>query len=760
MDASPHDVAPSPLPASSTAAWIVAAFGLLAVLLIVNRPVLQGTAIPPWDADQYSVSTYILRADFARAGRLVLWDPWSDGGAPTYIVPDDGMFSPPHLLFALIAGGTVWGYCAFWLAAWYAGGLGVLLLGRYLNTPAWGAFCVALGFLLCGFYTGQAQHIAFVFSFSALPFAIWRLDASLGERRWLPALEAGVLWGMGGLGGTPTMAIMSGCFLFCWALGRALTRPLPPPTRGAETTLPAQVEALRGRLLRAFKALAIILVAGVLVMAPAYLAYMYESRGYTDRAAALGKDVVCLENAYHPQALSTLASPFIAAVKHLNSFWSYTDVTMVSVYMGAIIPVLALSALLLNWRSRWNWWLVLLMLLGVGLAMSQSLPLRAWLYDVFPPSRFFRHSSTFRAYAMFCGAVLALQALAHLATLSPEKRSAAWRRIAIAALLVCGAAFYLYSRAMRMDHRGLDHTLAHRHFYVVWLGILGISAAAIFLARPRGPLVAAALVGLAIIDARWTAKLAEITLYSQDPSLISAWREITKQHDTTVQPKGLDREPRSPPWMDPTLCNKGVSLRMAVLRNYTPLKNRFHATPVAEVDALALGPQRFWFSNSAAELPLSDANYHAFVARAKELGTAPLLIHSPQAVLNMLPQGARDPLESEHLQKIAAAPPAQKLDTTLLKYALDELHFTVECPSDGWLLVTERWSRGWSATVNGAPAEVWGGNFVFRALPVKAGRNEVHFTYRPFGHPWLLLLSWGTIVATLAASVARRWNRR
>jgi hypothetical protein len=57
--------------------------------------------------------------------------------------------------------------------------------------------------------------------------------------------------------------------------------------------------------------------------------------------------------------------------------------------------------------------------------------------------------------------------------------------------------------------------------------------------------------------------------------------------------------------------------------------------------------------------------------------------------------------------------------------------------------------------VNGKPAELFGGDFIFRAVRVRAGHNAVEFSYRPAGWPELLLLSWGVLAAVLAVTVTR-----
>jgi uncharacterized membrane protein YfhO len=95
---------------------------------------------------------------------------------------------------------------------------------------------------------------------------------------------------------------------------------------------------------------------------------------------------------------------------------------------------------------------------------------------------------------------------------------------------------------------------------------------------------------------------------------------------------------------------------------------------------------------------------------------------------------------------------------TVKAYLPNELSFEATCAEKGWLLVTDRWSRAWAAIVNGKPAVVWGGNFVFRALEVEAGKNDVRFTYSAVGFPLLVILSWSVIFLTAACSL-HAWIR-
>jgi uncharacterized membrane protein YfhO len=107
------------------------------------------------------------------------------------------------------------------------------------------------------------------------------------------------------------------------------------------------------------------------------------------------------------------------------------------------------------------------------------------------------------------------------------------------------------------------------------------------------------------------------------------------------------------------------------------------------------------------------------------------------------------------LPAILRLPAAQHLPLKLLRYAPDELDFEITCPAAGWLLVTDRWSRGWHARINGSPAEVFGADFIFRALRASPGQNVVQMYYRPLGFPWLLIVSWG-LLAVIGANSLRR----
>ncbi len=111
-------------------------------------------------------------------------------------------------------------------------------------------------------------------------------------------------------------------------------------------------------------------------------------------------------------------------------------------------------------------------------------------------------------------------------------------------------------------------------------------------------------------------------------------------------------------------------------------------------------------------------------------------------------------------------PPGEPLlaPVTFLSYRAHEVRLRVDAPRDGWLVLSDTYYPGWSATVNGVSTSIQRANVSMRAIPLDAGPAEVVFRYRPdsFRHGLLLALAGALLLATLPleARVWRAWRRR
>src|SRR5205807_336844 len=92
----------------------------------------------------------------------------------------------------------------------------------------------------------------------------------------------------------------------------------------------------------------------------------------------------------------------------------------------------------------------------------------------------------------------------------------------------------------------------------------------------------------------------------------------------------------------------------------------------------------------------------------------------------------------------------------------DTEQWSVDTPRGGFLRISGRYDRGWSARVDGRPVPVWRADGVFRGVVVPNGRHAVTFRYRNRAEHvgrWLALVGLVGFVALLAGH-ALTWPAR
>ena len=736
------------LPERSIRPWVIFALVAAVVFLVANRLLVTGRAVGIWDADGQYFPRFVLVADHVRAGTFLRWDPWTDGGLPSFSEPQVGAFSPIVNALGLLFGGNPAGFLAYWLLHWALGGAGIFLLARHLRAPAWGACVVALGFLFSGVYTGHAQHTTFVAGFSWLPWIIWQLDLALDRKSLRHAAQAGAIWGVAALAGHPSVTILTACFAALWVLGKVLFR-----VDAQGRTSPPLGAAVR----HATMALGIMAAVGVLVLSPTYVGELLEGRGVHSRSEPLTR-VAAGHNELPPAAVVTLTSAYPARVKAFfpDVVWPWTNVSMVSVYSGVLIPLLALCALASHRRNRWLWWLLGIGVLALVAAMGESLPVRGWLYDWVYPTRFFRHSAVFRMFFVFPLAVLALHGSKVVDRAVRSEVGVSWSRLVVGASIVAAAAIagYEWFVATVPVTTGRAGPL----LVLFWLAPVAVGLVAL---KRRGarrwvPLM---LIVVASADALLTEQLSRLMIEGGEENA-RRWRALDARHERSLDltRAGLFRtESVCVPWSaDQCWANDQLITKVPSLRAYATFTNDFHYVmsrhPVLR--GSASGSDRMWFASVVATAPLTDTAFAAFVRRTDSLGAWPLVVHTRAEMLHAGSQR----LDAGRYPRIDSVPAAQRIAVRVVQYEPNAMTLRVSAPDSGWLMVTDRWAPGWRASVNATPVPMLGANFIFRAVPVRRGENVVRFTYRPAGYPWLLILSWLTLACVVGWKLSTRFS--
>jgi hypothetical protein len=97
---------------------------------------------------------------------------------------------------------------------------------------------------------------------------------------------------------------------------------------------------------------------------------------------------------------------------------------------------------------------------------------------------------------------------------------------------------------------------------------------------------------------------------------------------------------------------------------------------------------------------------------------------------------------------------------SVISYSPDQVVIDLIAPRDGYLVLADAYYPGWTATVDGQPAEIEQADILFRAVGVPAGQHRVELRYQPRSFSFGLLISAGTAVVLGGAwLMARRRNR-
>src|SRR4051794_1931035 len=170
---------------------IVAIFAL--AFLVPAWPWLSGAVTIPYDAK----STFLPPVEFmARAfhsGESPFWTPNVFAGWPNIADPQSMLFSPLHVLLALLSAAPgMWANDAVTFAYLFIGGLGIILYFRDRGWHAAGALIAALALAFGGAASARLQHTGQVISLAWLPVALFLLARALERASWKWGALAGV----------------------------------------------------------------------------------------------------------------------------------------------------------------------------------------------------------------------------------------------------------------------------------------------------------------------------------------------------------------------------------------------------------------------------------------------------------------------------------------------------------------------------------------------------------------------------------------
>ena len=704
-----------------------------------------------------------LAGELAR-GRFPAWNPYGGLGVPTVSGAVDAPLHPANLLLVLLP--IDWAFKAWNALAVVLGGVGAAVLARRLGATEAGARVGAVGFALSGFVLSYTDNLTYLTSAASIP---WLLAAARAH-----AVAGGALRLAGALGASFLLA----------ASGDPVTWAVAAAAVPAIALVPADgAPPLRRRIVRGGLALAAVLAGAAPAVLPVALALPTSSR-----AVPLA-ELERLRWNLHPARLAELVLPHLARTvpgalraPAYEAFFGTAPVPWaLSLYAGAAAAALATVAVPARPAARW------ILALGALAAWGAAGPHLGWsgLAAALPFVGSIRYWERLGVFVALAVAVLAALGTSELLE-GPAPRRLAPALAALAAGAFCGAAAMLAAAdplATWLSHgapapaaaelvRNVRDGLAHA------AAALAALAAWMFL-RPRLGRAAPVLVGvvvaadLAAANARAVVPVAVDALRPPQPLAAPlAGSGVVR----VVTPIGAGAWPREGETAFEAAARanarllEGTSGLWARVGNFTPytalVSDRvllLHRTLGAERLARIAG--RWGVSHVAIPGDPEGAALRLGLEPARVAAIDPVV----PAVLFALPSRPRAYL-ADHVTSVSAdgalafalgpvppglasvvegpAPPVTSKPVGEVRLLRDdparvELLVTADRPA--LLVLGDAADPGWTATIDGARAEIVTANFLLRGLWVPAGRHRLIFGYRTPG------LAAGTAVAALAA---------
>jgi hypothetical protein len=705
---------------SSKRAWRLALLGVVLFFLLMVRRLISLDCLFLEDAWDQFWPWFSYLADSLADGRFPLWEPHSSCGFPFHANAQAGVFYPIYGIAALTVGG---GYAAFqflWLLHWLSAILGFFFLLKQMDFSPPAAFAGSLTFGFSGFFIGNAEHTVFINVVSYVPWTLLSLNLAC-EKRVLYAAAAGVLLGLGGLSGYPGVFWYSAVMVILWCFLRY------------------------GVSRRTAVVVCLLATVACIVVSPAYVAFLVEGSGYTDRAGPLDVETACHSQRFPLSAMISLIVPrFTVDFRELID----CDVSMSNGYFGVLGLVSVLLAVLYEpIRRQWKWlliWILVAWLFSLGTEGG----IRVIAYYALPVLRYMRHSALFRVFWLMGGAILTAVVIDRLLSDVEEDRGRIGSLILgiIGAVLFACVCVYVWTVLVAQEDARPEELLAAG----VQAGIATSFLAAFFLyARMR--VARSLIVGLVLLILLFdlAAHFVEnrVTVCADGDgraraAQLQAAAAARAKETFTGTEKRIDAPMHHP--------NQGLFDRAFYVRSYNPASSPDYDFLVGgAVAGSASDPVRTPFLSVLENAPrfwLTPEVTYAEVRSRRALATlrgtgfpapVPVFVHSRVS-------GATD-------RPLTPVVPGTYGLVQVMQYSPEQIVLRVETPGEAWLFCTERYAPGWTAFVDGTGTKVHKADFCFRVIPIPKGAHEVRLQYAPWLHKPFWLLSWATIVIIPAA---------
>ncbi|CAN5908814.1 hypothetical protein BH23ACT2_BH23ACT2_31440 [soil metagenome] len=704
---------------------------ILAPLLVFWEGVTGRRLIAPGDGHTYYLPLHTLVADRWLGGSFPGWDAGTFSGSPLFAVHQSAALHPTTMLRMALP--PVVGHNLSVVAALVVAGVGAYVLTHRMTNDHVSAAVAGCAFGLCGFQFAHLGHVAVIATTAWLPWALWAADRLVergGARRIVIGSSIVALAALSGHGQMLAYVVVATAgFTVISAFGRKAGRDA-----GRAVARVAAMVAIGGAL------------------AAVQLLPVMAALGGSDRSGLTRSQATAFS--HDPGGLLVLIFPFLygnarpegPVQSPYGGAWTLTEL---GGYVGAAALVLAVVGLARVGRDRRLLALVVIGGASVLVALGDSTPLGQVVHAL-PGFGQMRSWARYTVGAQLAVAVLAGVGVARVrAGAGPSTIRACW--LAGGCVVVAGLAATV--PALAPPRVGGAELL----WAVGAPAVAALLAVAVLATARRHPAALIALIALVSIDAvagfgwwfRWRTA-------SPSPAEAVALLEGSTEPPwgpVPDEPGGVDRYL----WAGDPLAAYPHAPRVAAATGASSVTGM---DPLAPAEYLEVTGTDYWgrlrepshLLGPRSHLP--DLLRITVVARPSSNGTvletrSPALseaflvgssrrVEHPEAVAAVIGEAPLDPSAEAVVEQAcdrcpSSARPGPAGSAGPVERGPSGATVDVDADRVALLVLSQAWSPGWSAIVDGRPAPVVRANGVVQAVPVPAGRSTVELRYVPPG---------------------------
>jgi hypothetical protein len=735
---------------------------------VLAWPWLSGRVTIPWDAKaQFHPQLQFLATSLAN-GESPFWTPNVFSGWPQIADPQSLIFSPLHFLLALATPRpSFWAADAVVFAMLFIGGVSLIAYFRDRGWHVAGALIAALVFCFGGSAASRLQHIGQIMSMAYVPLALWLLGRTLERASWGCGLVAGIVVGLLVIG-RDQVALLGLYLLVAFVVAYWF----------ASADIVTRIRRTIGPLS----------LCGITVIAVAVIPLLLTGLLASDSNRPAIGIIEAGRGSLHPGHLLTLAFADLYGANNPNiDFWGVPSIPWMNavgptglyhaqnvgqLYIGALPLIAILSFGLVKgqlWRADIRFFTIAAAA-TLLYALGWYTPIFRVAYEIMPGVALFRRPAD---ATFILGTLLAVLAgyLVHrwvAGTVPMARWSQRGMELALA-LAVLAIAAFLADKIGRMAVAttplltGLTFAIAGS---VVLLGARSMATRRMWTA-------AALLTAFLVFDLAWNNGPNEST--GLPPATYEALRPDTTD-ETVLLLKQKLAETAAPDRRDRVELigiayhwpNLSLAHDFDHLFGHNPLRLREFSRATGVGDTVASPDQRgftpLFPSYRSAFADLFGLRLIATSVPAEQIDTSirpgdlKLVTRTSEAYVyenpRALPRAMLVPewrvTDFEEMQRVGW-PDVDPKRTVLLdrpshsvpqngvsggsvriaRYTNTEIVIDVESQAGGMLVLNDVWHPWWRAEVDGAPAEIFKANVLFRGVPVQPGRHRVRFTFHP-----------------------------